>query len=301
MVNQCIGLAEALSLEFSLKQIEAKAPWTWLPPSWWYRPLSMTAPGVLLSPPWPDVIISCGRRSVAANMAIRDASKGRVKSIHIQDPHAAKNRFDVLIVPEHDTLRGDNVIVSQGALHHVNQDKLSQAKNQFNSLFSSLPRPLIGVLVGGSNRRQSFTEQLAKDLVAKLVSSANKLGGSIILTPSRRTSSNVVSLLRSGLAKTSSYLWDGESENPYFGVLALSDVIVVTSDSVSMVTEACFTAKPVYIFDVPGGSKRLRSFNEKLIEHGFTRLLNEQIELWPGRQLSETQRVAKLVAQKIGL
>jgi mitochondrial fission protein ELM1 len=295
MQHQCIGLAEALGLAHSIKHIRPRAPWKYLPPNWWPRPLAMAAHETPLAPPWPDVLISCGRRSVAAARAIRRAAKGKTIAIHIQDPHVPPGDFDLLVVPEHDALRGEQVVVVRGALHHVTPGKLADAAPHFAPLVAALPHPLIAVLVGGSNRRQSFTAAIATGLAAMLAEAARQSGGAIALTPSRRTDAAITAALRDGLAHTAAYIWNGQGENPYFGFLALADMIVVTSDSVSMMSEACSTGKPVYIYEVPGGSGRLQRFRDKLFADGMARPFTGSIASWPVIPLDDTVEVARII------
>lgn len=296
MENQCIGLAQALGVTYDIRRVKPRLPWRLLPPRWWPNPLAaLDRPA---TPPWPDLVISCGRRSVAAAMAVRRASGAR--AIHIQDPHVPPSRFDVIIVPEHDALRAPNVIVTRGAMHHVTPEKLAQAGAHFAPRFTHLPRPLISVMVGGSNRRQDYTDAIATDLARKLAEAARASGGSIALTPSRRTDPRTVALLAEGLRDTPRYLWNREGENPYFGLLALADAIVVTSDSVSMMTEACITGKPVYLHLIPGGSNRLRRFREGLLSGGYARLFTGELPAWQPNILHETADVAADIRRRLG-
>jgi mitochondrial fission protein ELM1 len=116
MENQCRGLAEALELDPVLKRVRAKFPWKYFPVQLWWRPLTVATEGDF-APPWPDILISCGRRSVAVALAVQRASASKTFTVHIQDPHVASYHFDLVVVPQHDNLRGDNVLVTRGALH----------------------------------------------------------------------------------------------------------------------------------------------------------------------------------------
>ena len=163
-------------------------------------------------------------------------------------------------MPAHDKLQGSNVLVTQGAIHHVSREKLISAAGHFRPLLASLPRPLISVLVGGKNRHQSFSDASAHDFAQKLLLAATSTGGGLAISFSRRTGARNEAILRQDLAGLPSYIWDGTGENPYLGLLALADVIIVTSDSISMVSEACSTGKPVYIYELPNGGKGINSF-----------------------------------------
>lgn len=293
MVNQCLGLAEALGVEPVWKRIVPRAPWKYLPPRLWFAPLRALGPGSdALAPPWPDITIGCGRYAVRLALAIKRASGGRTFAVHIQDPKVDARRFDLIIVPGHDCLSGENVIVTHGALHRVTQARLDAEAARFAPQLKHLPRPLITVLVGGANRRYRFGIEEARALGAQLMKLAQDYRAGIALSVSRRTSPAVIEELRRALAAAPSVIWDGHGDNPYFAWLALADFIIVTCDSVSMVTEACYTGKPVYVAELPGGSRRFRAFHQAMRAAGYTRVFAGALENWSYPPLRETASVA---------
>lgn len=302
MEGQCLGLAENIGLTPQIKRVSPKAPWIWLPARLWPNPLGMAAPETPLTPPWPDVLISCGRRSAAAAAAIKRQSGKATLAIHLQRPPLPPQSFDAIIVPEHDNYSGPNVMTMRGSLHRLTDEKLEQARAAFAPRFAALGNPKIGVLVGGSNKRQDFTPALARDFAGKLHTAQQALpGSSLLLTPSRRTGKENESILREALSGTHNFIWDGTGENPYFGIMALADHLVVTGDSVNMVSEACFTGKPVYIYLLPGGSKRLQSFTSKLIAEGFARPFAGALEPFAPPRLDEMAAVVKTIKDRFGL
>ena len=111
----------------------------------------------------------------------------------------------------------------------------------------------------------------------------------------------LVAELRARLAGTAANIWDGTGANPYFGYLALADAIVVTGDSVSMVSEAASTGKPVYVFDLPGGSAKFRAFHDGLRSDGITRPFAGKLERWTYRSLDDTAVVAAEVRRRLEL
>ncbi|MCL4315620.1 MAG: mitochondrial fission ELM1 family protein [Gammaproteobacteria bacterium] len=293
MVNQCLGLAEALGVEPVWKRIVPRAPWKYLPPRLWFAPFSAPGPGSdALTPPWPDITIGCGRYAVGLALAIKRASGGRSFAVHIQDPKVDARRFDLIIVPQHDRLRGDNVIVTHGAMHRVTQARLDGEAPRFAPQLQHLPRPLVAVLVGGTNRRYRLEAEEARALGAQLMKLAHDYQAGIALSVSRRTSPAVTEELRRALATVPSVMWDGHGDNPYFAWLALADFIIVTCDSVSMVTEACYTGKPVYVVELPGGSRRFRAFHQAMRASGYTRRFEGRLEKWNYAPLRETESVA---------
>jgi uncharacterized protein len=296
--NQAIGLAQALGFPYVLKElIKPKSFWRLLPHSYW--PASFFSNGHSLAPPWPDLLISCGRCSVAASLAIKKASAGKTFTIHIQHPHIDPKNFDIVIAPLHDRLHGSNVFVTQGAIHHVTTEKLTNAASHFRPLLDYLPRPLIGVLIGGKNRHQKFSSECARDFAAKLSAAAMNTGSGLAITPSRRTGAKIEEILRQSLKKIPAYIWDGQAENPYLGLLALADVIIVTSDSISMISEACFTGKPVYVYELPGCGRRHKQFLDNLLKKGMIRPFLGKIEMWEYQPLDETRRAADFVRGRL--
>lgn len=288
--NQAIGLAQALGLPYVLKEVR-KA-------SLLENFLRTAKIPCGFTPPWPDMLISCGRQSAPVSAAIRRASENKTFTVHIQDPFMDPGQFDVVIVPAHDKIRGRNVFVTQGSVHHVSTEKLNSAAGHFRSLLASLPRPLMSVLVGGKNKQQGFSPRSAHDFAQKLLLATTSTGGGLAITFSRRTGERNEAILRQDLEGMPSYFWEGTGENPYFGLLALADVIIVTSDSVSMISEACSTGKPVYIYELPNSGSRHKQFYEGLIQSGSARRFSGVVETWKNMPLDETRKAANFVYER---
>jgi mitochondrial fission protein ELM1 len=286
--NQAIGLAQALGLPYILKEVKKpKSLWQFISPD--RRDFI---------PPWPDMLISCGRQSGPVAVEIRRASKYKTFTVHIQDPFIDHKKFDVVIVPAHDKMRGENVFVTQGSVHRVNPEKLMSVEGHFRPLLSFLPRPLISVLVGGKNKHQNFSDILAHDFAGKLKTAVKNTAGGLAVSFSRRTGERSEAIIRQDLKGCPSYIWDGTGENPYFGLLALADMIIVTSDSVSMVSEVCSTGKPVYIYELPNAGKRHKQFYESLIQNGKARPFLGSVEIWKNTPLDETRKAAQFVGER---
>lgn len=299
MESQCLGLAEALGYVPTILRIRPRWLWRQLPPQLWVRPLAAPGNGGdAIKPPWPDILIATGRQTVALSIAIKRASGGSTFTIQIQNPTLAPRRFDLVIVPRHDEIDGENVVVTDGALHRISRDKLRDAAEHFGPAFADLPRPRIAVLLGGSNRQFRMTPASVAVLGERLRRVAIEHGAGLLITPSRRTGAENVRLLRDRLTDLPHYLWNMAGENPYFAMLALADAIVVTGDSVNMVSEACTTAKPVYVFDLEGGSRKFVRFHDSLRARGFTRPFRGTLETWSYEPLDETARVAAEVARR---
>jgi mitochondrial fission protein ELM1 len=299
MANQAVGLAEAVGYPVVEKSLALRAPWRHLIPSLWIRPMAALAPeGARLEPPWPDLLVSCGRGVIALALAVKRMSRGRTLWVHVQDPRFARRHVDLMVVPEHDPVRGENVLVTTGAVHRVRPGALQAARAGFAPLFAPLPRPLVGVLIGGNNRVYRLTPAVAASLGQQLAALA--VGGlGIAITPSRRTSETALKALVEPLRGVPHYLWDGSGENPYLGLLAHADAVVVTGDSVNMVSEAASTGKPVHVVGLEGGSAKFQRFHELFRRAGIARTFTGAIEQWSYAPPDDTDRAAAEIRRRM--
>jgi len=301
MASQALGLAEATGFPFIEKPLSVLQPWAWLPPQLWLAPLrAVQERGCRLAAPWPELVIGCGRYSAMPALAIRRASGGYTFAAQIQDPRVGRDEFDLLFVPEHDRLRGSRVVVTRGAIHRVTPLRLAEELRRFPAL-ARLPRPIIGVLLGGSNRGYRLgLDRLAgiADAIAGVLRSG---GGGAVVTPSRRTGAAGVALFRQRLAGLPAEIWDGSGDNPYYGYLAVADALLVTADSVSMVSEAAATGKPVHIIELAksrwGGDAKFERFHAAMREAGITRPFAGHIEAWSYAPLDDTARAGRLLRE----
>jgi uncharacterized protein len=280
MSSQAVGLAEAAGFAFAEKRLEIRFPWNCLPPLLW--PLPLDAPGgtgARLKPPWPDFVIGCGRNTAMPALAIRRASGRRTITAQIQDPGIGRSEFDLSIVSEHDQVRGPRVVVTQGAVHRVTPTRLAAERGRFPGL-AGMPRPILAVLIGGSNKAYRLTLSRVAEIADSVALILRQRGGSALVTPSRRTGARGVALLQERLAGLPAAIWDGAGENPYFAYLAFADAFLVTADSVSMISEAAATGKPVHIFDLDGGNAKFARFHQIMRNAGITRPFTGQIEEW---------------------
>jgi mitochondrial fission protein ELM1 len=299
MASQALGLAEATGFAFSEKPLSIRRPWAWLPPQLWLAPLDAAREGgLVLAPPWPDLVIGCGRNTARPALAIRRASGGRTVAAQIQDPRVGRTEFDMLFVPEHDRLRGPRIVVTRGAIHRVTPARLATERRRFPAL-EALARPIIGVLIGGSNRAYRLDlRQLAK--IAEMIAAAlRRSGGSAVVTPSRRTGERGLGLLRERLAGLPGSIWDGEGENPYYAYLAVADALLVTADSVSMVSEAAATGKPVHIIGLGEGDAKFARFHETMQKAGITRPVRGQLECWSYTPPDDTARAGAALRELV--
>ncbi len=300
--NPCLGLAEAVGLETTVKRVHPRLPWSRLPPRLWFAPFhSPRPPSDPLEPPWPDLLIACARQTVALSIAIKRKSGGRTFTVQIHDPKVRPDRFDLVVAPKHDRLSGANVVSTVGALNRVTPERLAAAAKSFGESVAHLPEPRVAVLIGGSSRHYRMTGAVAADIGGRLAAFARDTGAGLMVTASRRTGGDNAEVLRRRLDGVAAVMWDGEGRNPYFGYLALAEAIVVTNDSVAMVSEACTTSKPVYVIDLPGGSAKFDRFHESLRRAGCTRPFTGGLEHWSYPPLKDTVRVAHEIRRLTGL
>lgn len=306
MENQCLGLAAALGLDPVVKRVKLRTPWKQLAPflrcglRW-----AFSSKGDPVGPPWPDLIIASGRAGAAACLYARQASgKGgrkRTFTVYIQNPVIDPSRFDLVALPRHDGVLGDNVITTRGALHRVTPDLLAREAGRFAPSFAHLPSPHITVVIGGSNSVYHLTPDEMEPLAARLKAIACQSGGSLLVTTSRRTGADNMAILTKALEGVPHYLWDGTGDNPYYAMLGLADTILVTADSVNMNSEACATGKPVYVIPLAGGSEKFRRFHQALRDDGFTRPFEGKLEKWSYVPLNDVELVANRVRAMMGL
>ena len=288
---QALGLAEAAGLEPMLVSLEPRAPWRYVSARLWPAPLRAVAlpeaPGALA--------ISAG-----GTAGVVSAAWGRRPRVQVQHPRIDPRRFDLIVVNRHDGLTGPNVVVTRTALHRATPARLAAARAEWAPRFAHLPRPLVAVLVGGSNGRFRLDGAVAAALGVSLAGMMRRDQTGLMLTPSRRTAPAAITALRDAVAPLGGWVWDGAGDNPYFGMLACADAIVVTEDSVSMVSEACATTAPVLVAPLPGRSRRIRLFTQYLREDGRVRPFLGRYEHWPTAPLDDTQEAADAMRHRLG-
>lgn len=279
MINQCLGIAEALGVSAQQKIIKLKAPWKWFTP---YLRVgaghSLSSKSDPLDRPFPDLVISCGRQAILPALWIKLASSGCTKVVHIQDPKIKSSHFDALLVPYHDNVQGANVIQTLGAPHQVSLQKMSREKEKFPEFNREEPtQKVIGVLIGGPCGAYRMEPSSLSPLIKNIKKWAAD-GHKVLISPSRRTPVSVIDSLRREVGERA-YVWNQQGQNPYFALLGASDAILVTCDSVCMITEACVSTAPVYLIPLPGGNKRSSHFHKELISRGRIQWWDEKIPL----------------------
>ncbi len=293
--NQCLGVAEALGITPVIHRVGLRQPWKTLSPYIGCERASTFIPR--FEGPWPDLLIASGRKAIAASRYIKKMSGGKTFTVQIQDPRISPKHFDLVAVPEHDPTRGENVVVTVAAPNRLTSLKLEAAKTDFASTFAMLPAPRIAVLLGGNSKAHTMSPEGMRKLGAQLAA----LHGTPIITASRRTGEMEKQALLEGLGTKPHYFWDGAGANPYFGMLAWADFILVTADSVSMLGDAATTGKPVYMIAMDGGTPRFDKFHRIMVEKGYVRPFEGVLETWHYPPLADAALIASEIRRRMGI
>ena len=292
---QCIGLAEELGIIPEICQISPRKLYTWLMPWGPIDPADIKKKNNNpLSRPFPDLVIASGRKTFPYLRKIKAESNGDTFTVFLKDPRIGTHAADLIWVPEHDKLRGKNVIVTITAPNRISAARLEHARLNPNLDIENLPEPRVLVLVGGNSRHHRFTLDDINRFSSHLENLANE-GISLMITTSRRTPSELSSKL-SDLAKRGNHLmWNGESPNPIIQYFAHANYIVVTGDSTNMVGEAVATGRPVQVFEPSGGHQKITNFLAKLEKKGAVCNFEGQLENLVYQPLNSTPVIAKAI------
>jgi mitochondrial fission protein ELM1 len=302
--NQAVAVAEAVGIPFAVKRVRVEGGLRlvpprlqiYVPPGRLLRSLSANEP---LEAPWPRLVISVGRRSAPIALAVKRTSCAF--ALHIQDPKMPAALFDLVAAHVHDGLSGQNVITTLGSVHSVTPARLRHEMMRFVDQIERLPPPRVAVLVGGTSQAFHFTSAVAGEFGRELAELSRKYGASLLVTPSRRTEPTAMQALTAAIEHVPHFAWDGRGENPYFAFLGYADAVVVTQDSVNMVTEAAGTGKPVYIKRLPGYSRRQSYFHALMREAAITRPFDGSLATWTYAPVNDTEIVAAAVRESLGL
>ena len=295
-----MALAEALGWPFETKRMRYRH-WELLTKLLWGATLAgiNRRDSSPLAPPWPELVITAGRRNEAVARWIRRQAGGETRLVHVGRPWAALDRFDLIITtPQYQLPERPNILHNSLPLHAITPAALTQATAHWAPRLEHLPRPWIGVLMGGDSGPFVFTPEKGARLGRLVNELATRNGGALLVTDSARTPAAAFDAFARQLqAPAWIFRWSaGAADNPYHAYLGLADILVVTGESMSMMTEASATGKPLYIFDpadAPGKSwwRYPHNFRYKPLSH--------RLGMWlgPRRMMRDVSRIqAQLVA-----
>jgi uncharacterized protein len=296
---QCLGVAEAVLAQTGGRIVEhAVAPrmlyalaMPWGPPD--------RADLARLGAPWPDVAIASGRRAVAYLRWLKKCSP-RTLTVFLKDPRTGLGAADFIWVPEHDGLRGANVLATLTSPHRQSQTVLATARAKARPELMDLPQPRVAVLAGGPSKDVPFD---AEDIAsfAEALAELARSGAGLMVTPSRRTPAAMKQAIAGALEGGHAWVWDGEGANPYAEMLGLADAFVVSADSTNMLSEAAATGRTIHVFMPRGVPKKILRFIGGLMEHGAVVKFSGHLENSPYQPLDSTPLIAREILARLGL
>jgi len=297
MISQVEGLAKALDLNFIHEKIELNNFWKSIPPK--LTPISESVYKKINHDDF-DVIISCGRKSVIPSIHLKNTVKKKVFNIHIQDPKVDLNHFDFIVAPEHDGIEGQNVISTKGAIHYLTESEINENKDYLNSFIKKDERKIWALIMGGPTKHYEYSSENIKGIFENLSNLNKENNFQLVVIPSMRTPKNIIQYAKEYFNENHTVI-ENVDKKAYLSALAISEKIVVTCDSSSMISEAALTGKPIYVANISPkkNDKRFQKFRTLFKELNIIRDLGEEVKIWNYQKLDETNRVANIINEKI--
>lgn len=301
---QCLGIAEALGLDPALHHVAPRPIFALAAP---YGPIDPREgprrPHSPLAPPFPDLAIAAGRRTVPYLRALKQLSGGRTFTVFVKDPYWGRGGFDLIVAPAHDRLEGANIFSTLTPANRLSAARLAAARQAPPPSLAALPQPRVALILGGSSQHHHFSEA---DITAVTEIGLAVLGSgaSLMVTGSRRTRPELLDALTAGFAtlpkaaRQNIFLWTGQEPNPYVDILGLAEQIVVTGDSVNMVGEAVATGVPVHVYEPAGGHRKITAYLDALEAQGAIRRWRGKLEDWRYPPLNATPAIAAEIARR---
>ena len=298
MISQVEGMAKALNIEFSHKIVRLSFPWNLVPPK--FTPISeiiLKDKIYLTENETPDLIISCGRKSVIPSIILKKKNQ-KIFTIHIQDPKVNLKNFDAVIAPEHDSLNGDNVFVSKGAIHYITESEINKAKPYLMDKVKS--KKIVALILGGPNKYYNFDKYQLIKIFNMIKSNFISKDYQVIVIPSMRTPKISIELAMKELGACG-HVVNSVDKQAYLSAYALATYVIVTCDSTSMISEAATSGKPIFVAHMKAkrNDYRFKKFFELFKKMGITRDLGEKVETWTYNKHNEAERIANSIKSKI--
>jgi len=299
MISQAEGLAKALDIDFTHHTVELNKFWKMVPPK--ITPISQNVYKKIDHENF-DVIISCGRKSVIPSIHLKNNSNKKVFNIHIQDPKVDLKHFDFIVAPEHDSIKGQNVISTKGAIHYLTENEINENKDYLNSFIKKDERIIWTLIMGGPTKYYDYSTKNINEIFKTLSELSKKHNFQLVIIPSMRTPTNIIQYANDYFGDDHTVIMD-VNKKAYLSALAIAQNIIVTCDSSSMISEAALTGKPIYVASIlpKKNDKRFQKFRNLFRKLNIIKNLGEEIEDWNYEKLDETNRVANIIKRKINL
>jgi hypothetical protein len=298
MISQVEGLAKALNADFQHKIVRLNWLWNYIPPK--LSPVSrlILKDGQYITENEKfDLVISCGRKSVIPSIFIKKKNK-KIFTIHIQNPKVRFNNFDLIVAPEHDELKGENIITSKGAIHYITRLEIEKARSYLLDKIQN--EKIVSLILGGPNKYYNFSNEELTNIFGEIKSSFISQGYKAIIIPSMRTPKRIIDLA------ITEFLIDGFVVNSvdkqaYLSSLAIANSIVVTCDSTSMISEAATSGKPIFVAHMQPkrNNYRFKRFYKLFRELGVIKNLGEKVENWTYNSFNEAERIAAIINSRL--
>ena len=296
MISQVEGLAKALDLDFIHEKIELNNFWKLFPPK--ITPVQDFVFKNKINSQF-DIVISCGRKSVIPSIYLKKKFKNKIINIHIQEPKVSLDNFDFVVAPEHDGLIGKNVLTSKGAVHYLTNNELDENENYLKPKINT-QKKIVTLILGGPTRYYDYNNQVIDGIFSKIDKNFLKNNYQLIVIPSMRTPQHIIEKAKNYFDKDQIII-PNVDKKAYLSSLKISDHIIVTCDSTSMISEAAITGKPIYVAQMPAikNNQRFKSFFNLFESLNIIKELNNSIENWTYTKLNETNKIANQIKEKI--
>jgi mitochondrial fission protein ELM1 len=300
--SQALGLAEGIARQrpasIVAKRIDRPLGLGWLPSGLIPFPRLLLRADSPIAPPWPDIWIGAGRASLPLSRRVRRWSDGRTFVVQTQNPRRGLGDFDLVIPPVHDDLTGSNIFPIVGSPNRMSTAGFARDLARFRPRIDPLPQPRVAMIVGGKSAAHDLPSERAQAMAAEVAGAVEAIGGSLLVSFTRRTPEPARRILTQGLAGVPGWIWDSEGDNPYFAFLAAADIVLVTEDSINLATDAATTGKPIHVLAMAGGGRKFDQFHQDLRRRGVARPFTGALPSWSYPPLDETNRAATEILRK---
>ena len=298
MISQVEGLAKALNADFQHRIVRLNWLWNYIPPK--LSPVSrlILKDGQYITENEKfDLVISCGRKSVIPSIFFKKKNK-KVFTIHIQNPKVRFDNFDLIVVPEHDKLKGENIITSKGAIHYITRSEIEKAKPYLLNKIQN--EKIVSLILGGPNKYYNFSNEELTNIFKEIKSSFISQGYKAIIIPSMRTPKRIIDLAITEFL-TDGFVVNSVDKQAYLSSLAIANSIVVTCDSTSMISEAATSGKPIFVarMQPKRNNYRFKRFYKLFRELGIIKNLGEKVENWTYNSFNEAERIAAIINSRL--